>query len=331
MIERLVAKLYRGECSQEELETLFNLLQENDDRPSDSLLMKIWEDSGKSDEHVNGDRDRIFNKIQSKIGTVHRSSIGGKKLIGKERTRKINWMMSAAAAVALLMASAFYFWPTAPTPKVVQTSFGEQRSVEFLDGSRLRLNANSKITYLSDQTWHQDKPRTVWLEGEAYFNVERQQKANQTFEVRTDDALVEVLGTAFNVHASEDRMQVYLDHGSIRLHLESIDTTVLMQPGDLVTYDKGSKTFLLQNKVEAALHTSWKDGVLPFNDSPLREVITKMEQIYGVQFQVSDDSIYERSIEFPMPTASLETAISILDKTLVDLEIRQQGQTFIVQ
>ncbi len=330
MIDRLVAKLYRGECSEEELETLFNLLKESDSTPSDSLMRKIWQESERFKTSDQTTKDRVFSKLQAKLEMPAKSAT--METVKPIRTKHfpMNWKLSAAAAIAVIL-TALFLWPSELPSKVVQTQFGEQRSIQFEDGSHLRLNANSKITYLSDESWQQGKPRTVWLEGEAYFEVEKKPMTNQTFEVRTDHALVEVLGTAFNVHTSSKGMRVYLDHGSIRLHLSAIDTVILMHPGDLVTYEESDRTFSIKKQVAKALHTSWKDGVLTFNNSQLSEVIEKIEQIYGVRFRVANRANYNRKIAFPMPIDSLETAISILNRTLSDLEIAREGDVFTIQ
>lgn len=330
MIDRLVAKLYRGECSEEELETLFDLLKERADSASDSLMRKIWQESERFHTSDSASKERVFSVIQAKMEMPSKGKYMG--IVQPFQTRHIlqHWKLSAAAAVAVILA-AFFLWPSEPRNKVVQTQFGEQRSIEFVDGSHLRLNANSKITYLPDQLWQEGKPRTIWLEGEAYFEVEKKPRTNQTFEVRTDHALVEVLGTAFNVHTSSKGMRVYLDHGSIRLHLSAIDTVILMHPGDLVTYDEKDRSFSIKKQVAKALHTSWKDGVLTFHNSELSEVIEKIEQIYGVRFRVANEANNYRNIAFPMPIDSLETAISILNKTLSGLEIVQEGEVFTIK
>lgn len=330
MIDRLVAKLYRGECTEEELETLFDLLKERDSSVSDSLMRKIWQESEQFNTSDHDTKERVLAGIQAKLEMSSKSTTMGTEQPVQTKHIPLNWKLSAAAAVAVIL-TAFFLWPSAISSKVVQTQFGEQRSIQFEDGSQLRLNANSKITYLSDRSWQQGKPRTIWLEGEAYFEVEKKPMTNQTFEVRTDHALVEVLGTAFNVHTSSEGMRVYLDHGSIRLHLSAMDTVILMHPGDLVTYQEKDRSFSIKKQVAKALHTSWKDGVLTFNDSQLGEVIDKIEQIYGVRFRVANEANYNRKIEFPMPIDSLNTAISILNRTLSDLEIVQEGEVFIIQ
>ena len=245
MIDKLVAKLYRGECSQEEIETLFDLLSESDVRPSDGLLRKIWEEAKGLDDPQNELRDSIFARIEDKMD---RSDVQKEQKPTVRHLQTRRWILIAASIALLIFAGTlFYGSPESPS-QVVQTQFGEQQSIKLLDGSHLRLNANSKLTYASDDSWRDGKIRAVYLEGEAYFNVEKKPTSKQLFHVQTQHALVEVLGTAFNVHSTDDRVTVYLEHGSVKLHLKSLDTTILMRPGDLVAYHEQNSEDLGQKR-----------------------------------------------------------------------------------
>src|SRR5690625_2537866 len=128
---------------------------------------------------------------------------------------------------------------------VYRTGFGEKLDIELDDGSQITLNANSVLRWAED--WQDNKDRQVVLEGEAFFEVKRQDGI--PFTVMTDDVAVEVLGTSFNVDSRESSTRVYLDEGKINLKLkketiedhaleESVEieqsNEILLQPGDQV-------------------------------------------------------------------------------------------------
>jgi hypothetical protein len=71
--------------------------------------------------------------------------------------------------------------------------------------------------------------------------------------------------------------------------------------------------------------------VLIFRDAPLQEVLEKIEETYGVEFEVKDTVDYLREINFPLPIHELDKAISILQKTMVDLEIQKSGEKYIIK
>ena len=107
-----------------------------------------------------------------------------------------------------------------------------------------------------------------------------------------------------------------------------------MEPGtlELVTYSAAKKE-ILQQKVEVKpeLHTSWKDGVLTFKETPLKEVLQRIEEVYGVQFEVTVPEVYETEVNFPLPIDDLPTAISILDRTLVGVNISKRSDQYILE
>lgn len=185
------------------------------------------------------------------------------------------------------------------------------------------------MIYASD--WSQEIDREVWMDGEAFFEVAKKPKSGQRFRVKTKAVTIEVLGTSFNVNSHGDKTSIYLEEGEIKLHLLNLDTTILMKPGDLIIYKENERKIINKHQVETAYHTSWKNGVLMFNSSPLLEVLQKIEETYGVHFEVKDTVDNQRQINFPLPINRLETAISILNKTMVDLEIKKVGDKYIIE
>ncbi len=181
------------------------------------------------------------------------------------------------------------------------------------------------------KTWSDNESRDVWLEGEAFFEVQKKPKTGQTFKVKTHDVTIEVLGTSFNVNNHGDKTSVYLEEGEIRLYFLQLDSTIVMRPGDLIVYSKLTGDIVYKHQVHTELYTSWKNGVLIFRDSPLREVLEKIEETYGVEFVVKDTVDYLREINFPLPIHELEKAISILQKTMVDLKIQKVGEKYIIK
>ena len=329
MREKLIEKLFQGKCTRFELQLLFDLINADKEPPSQKLLEKLWEESGKISAVGSSARDDVFTKV---FGQITQEKDGGQKP-EKIPARRINWLLwrkHIAAGFLILLIGLGSFYVLSSQPKdVVQTTFGERRSIQFEDGSTMRLNANSRVSY--SDGWQDGEPRQVELMGEAYFNVEKKPSTNQVFNVRTNHAIVEVLGTTFNVHSTSDETRVYLEEGSIRLQLIDLDSMILMQPGDFVIYREQDRSVVVERDQPRKYHTSWKDGVLIFYNSPLSDVLNKIEQIYGVQFTMDNEENFERLIAFPLPIDSLETALSILEKTLVDLKINQNGNRVLIK
>ena len=95
---------------------------------------------------------------------------------------------------------------------------GCEFSLTLSDGSHVWLNAGSKLKY--PEVFAGDH-REVYLEGEAYFEVTRNEQAS--FSVHTRDMNLQVLGTSFNIKAYPDETETVttLLSGSIEQHYPS--------------------------------------------------------------------------------------------------------------
>lgn len=274
-------------------------------------MERIWNVQQELEPASKDAKERVWLKLNQQIKSE--PSI-------KKPKQRILLLRIAAAVVVMLIAGFALFQHDAPEDVV--RSGSEQRAIELSDGSSMLLNANSLATYVN--------PRKVSLDGEAYFDVQKKLSA-QTFEVHTKHAMVEVLGTRFNVKSTDEYTSVYLEEGSVRLYCHEIDSVILMEPGDLVTYDKNTQVLTQLKDETAQTHIGWREGVTLLEDMKLRLVLEKIEEVYDIEFEVSESSNIQRIVTFPLPTSSLDTTISLLENTLIDLEISKDGNKYIVR
>lgn len=321
MKEKLIQKLFTNTCSQEELLTLLQLIEKDPTPPSSILMKKLYESMDRQSEPETVIRNSVYAKVLNKMSAIDEmTSIQHKRV----PTFRKSYLYPIAASLVMLIGLAFWLFGGLENRQVVnKTNYGQQHALELSDGSKVRLNANSQLVY--NKSWSSDEDREVWLDGEAFFEVEKKPAIDQKFQVITKDLTIEVLGTTFNVNSHRGKTSVYLEEGSIRLYLNHLDTVLLMEAGDLIAYTVGSDVFERKNGVLSEYHTSWRESVLIFKNAPLREVLEKIEETYGVQFKVTNASHYEREINYSLPTNELQTAITILKRTVDGLEIRQEG------
>ena len=108
--------------------------------------------------------------------------------------------MQWAAIFLLPVLSAFtvYYFTQRPQrnlqPTVITAQKGEKAEVVLPDGSNVWINSGSTRTY--DRHFN-GKERSVYLQGEAYFEVTENKK--RPFIVHTKHITVQALGTSFNV------------------------------------------------------------------------------------------------------------------------------------
>lgn len=97
------------------------------------------------------------------------------------------------------------------------TPYGKRGTLVLEDGTKIWLNARSRIIYPTQFSDHQ---REVFVEGEVYFDVTPDKK--RPFIVKTDRINVQVLGTKFAISAYKEEKQshVVLASGTVNVYTD---------------------------------------------------------------------------------------------------------------
>lgn len=246
----------------------------------------------------------------------------------KNKTYKIPFYKSrtyqsiAATLLLFIAISAFYFNNSA-TSIVHKTAYGEILDIKLPDGTTVKLNSNSILSYTNDDA------REVILEGEAFFNVEKKPSANAKFLVITNDLKVEVYGTAFNVNQRNTRTQVFLEEGKIALKLNN-GIQKKMIPGDLVSYSYENDKIIEEKRVlKTEIETSWKHGSLVFEYSTLESAMLKIENTYGITTIFGDENSKKIRITGAVPTQNLEICIKTIEKSAQVTIVKENNKLYI--
>ncbi|WP_340203129.1 FecR family protein [Ascidiimonas sp. W6] len=183
------------------------------------------------------------------------------------------WLRIAAAVVLIFGATYFMMRDTQ-----VSTDFAQTDTVILPDDSEIILNAGSNVTY-HKLSW--DKNRSVKLDGEAYFKVEK----GQTFDVVTNQGTVSVLGTQFNVKDRKDFFEVVCYEGLVKVTHEL--KQILLQPGESFKVVYGE--FKEESRLKA-LEPSWIQKESMFKSVPLQMVFNELERQFNVKIQGVDNT-----------------------------------------
>ncbi|WP_167852102.1 FecR family protein [Hymenobacter elongatus] len=254
------------------------------------------------------------------------------------RTRQ--WTAAAIATTVLLVLAGLGLWrrpapAAAPAWTRYATHPDERRQVRLPDGSSVVLNASSTLRMAS--AWTPRQPRKVWLTGGAYFNVRHTAPArlktvaaapnNVKFVVHTGPLDVAVLGTQFTVLSYVGKTKVVLNTGQIQLsrrqpgHLDQ----VLMKPGELVEYNAATPAApLAKRAVKAAFYSAWTQGQLDFDNTPVGEIVTLLEDTYGLHITRRDATLRQQKLTGSVPNHDLDELLSALGKSL-DVKVFRTG------
>lgn len=173
----------------------------------------------------------------------------------------------------------------------VRTPIGTESKILLPDGTKVWLNSASELTFAKQlgQT-----NRTVFLKGEAYFEVNKQPiDAHRfaSFQVYSERQMVEVLGTKFQIksYADEAVVSTSLYEGSVKLKTldasSRTDKTVLLKPGQQGLYDREKNILDFKNISEAEPQT-WRDGYFSFHGESLLDVCQQLARWYPVKFDI---------------------------------------------
>lgn len=274
----------------------------------------------------------IDGEWESLQGRIEASSVQPVPALKKPISRRPRMLFprwsKIAASVALLVFFSYFLYESVLNPTIEhKTLYGQQVSFTLPDSSVVELNANSTLAY------RKRNPRKVWLDGEAFFQVKKKPGSGANFEVVTNDLIVEVLGTAFNVASSGLRTEVVLEEGSVKLNLNrDFEREIYLEPGDLVAFEANSSTSLIKEKVKPKLVSSWKNGVLQFEDVSLSSVMLRIEEIYGWESTYLNEDLKNRKISVPLPANDLNSALILLSKAIgVEIERNEVEKTLTLQ
>lgn len=325
-IEQILKKL-EGQLTNQEEADFQNWLGESDENLRFFEAMQMLHKKGKGyHQYQRIDVDAAWDQVLQKdqLGRFAQPT----SLVNPFRNLFSRYQVSIAAAIALLIATtALLFYLQVFSSEVsMQTAYGEKKTFVLPDDSEVVLNANSRLYYSKNQ------PRKIRLEGEAFFKVSKKPATGAKFWVVTNDLEIEVLGTAFNVNSHQGKTKVYLEEGSVKLDLQN-DTIpeIILIPGETFTYSpKNGKSFE-KNRSETGLERSWLAGIQLFEETPLQEVLKKMEDLYGVSIELKDSNMADLEMTMGIPIENLNIALATIENTLALKITRINRTTFVLE
>lgn len=193
------------------------------------------------------------------------------------------------------------------------TPRGGRYQVNLADGSRVTLNADSKLRFPVAFT---DSTREIYLQGEAYFEVAHDSKP---FIVNGENIDVQVLGTSFNVsdYQNERNATTTLVEGSVKLRSPSDQQ--LLVPGEQGVFSK-ERSNLTVEQVDTKLHTAWVRGITEFEDEDLESVMRRLARWYNFDFEFENEQA--RNYHFTARLEQNQPISAILEMLALTTEVK---------
>lgn len=255
--------------------------------------------------------DPLYDRICEKIAAEAKQ---------KKKQKNIRLIRYISTRAAIFLFGIFFY------ALILHPYFGPEKENEFTliapknaiaeailpDGSKIFLNANSKLRYRGDNQ------REVFLLGEAWFDVKKD--AHRAFVVNTPGYKVLVHGTRFNVRAFLDNQQLVttLQHGSVEilpLNGKQNLRPVKLNPGQQFIFDPATDKGYV-SEVRAGFASLWKESEIRFENKSFRELLSMLEGRYNVRFVVKDQELFNYHYDGTIRDENLYTVLDILKQTL---------------
>lgn len=157
---------------------------------------------------------------------------------------------------------------------------GQRAELLLPDGTKVWLNAKTKFTFPEK---FDKKHRNVYLDGEAYFDVEKDEK--RPFTVSTEEYDIKVLGTEFNVMAYKGSgiFGTSLLEGSVEIVSHNNNPGCILEPNNIAySHNNEIKTMPLTDKG----YLLWKEGIIYFDNETVDQIMTKLELYFDIKIEV---------------------------------------------
>lgn len=238
----------------------------------------------------------------------------------RQLARPAAWAIAIAVMVVVsaalwLRGSAITDWwgPSTSEVRTFATQKGQRAAFRLADGTRVRLNVDSRLTVPAS---FGDGQRAVQLQGEAFFEVS--EDSLRPFVIRAGEAVTQVLGTAFDVSAypEDGETRVVVAEGRVALRAgrspeaqneepfassaeegrsgrrngDAPVEGVVLTNGQMGAIRQGGAPVVRQ-PADVKHHLAWMDGRLAFRKASFSEVTRRLARWYGLEIRVEGAAI----------------------------------------
>ena len=320
---RIIDRELAGEASSEDDAALRRWLAED---PRHAELLRALRsaaepNAGKASDHWNVDAawarlstrvDGIRSPRPIGLRPAHAAERAPASRSLRQRIAVVTTTLAAASLVALL-------WQSSTTPeshrvarvgrREVVAANGQQTRVTLHDGTRVVLNAGSRLRY---SPMLGSTPRDVELEGEGYFDVVHD--ASRPFRVHARGNVAEDIGTRFVVRAYRDsrNVEVVVEEGRVSLKRDRVAASpAMLDAGQLGRVElDGSVTVVDSADVERWL--SWTHGVLVLDGLSLAEAAVEIGRRFDAHVVVEDPALAQRRVSARFRSEPLRQVLDAL-------------------
>ena len=308
----LLPKIFSGEATDEEKRLVDEWMGTDPaNRNEYDAFARLWNLTALSSPPDEIDIEKEWRRIDRSI-----SQTGNK-------TINLYYLIRIAAAVILISVLSYTVFRSMRYNSV-KAPASALKVVQLPDGSKVSLNAGSKIVY---RKGFGITDRNLSLRGEAYFEVN---KGQIPFIIEAGEAMVRVTGTKFNVkaYAGRTEIRVTVTEGTVKLYRSGLQQhETFITAGETGLFDRSEKTFTKLSTADQN-DLSWKTGIIDFRNTPFPEVTDILMNTYHISLS-SDPVLNHCTVTVRFENQKPDSVLNVLKSTL-NLSITKKGKRYIL-
>lgn len=316
-MKKLLTKYFEGISENSEQRELLELLRREKNLKAFQEEKQQWKEKTYNSP-MNLNIAYKWSKLKSKLN---------QQLLYERLQRRYFFMKYAAVALLVISLTTSYFLynnnkeTMIVADSTITTDNGQVSKLTLPDGSEVWINSSSILTYNSQ---FGISNRDFQLEGEAFFKVAK--NIDLPFHVNSGELIVTALGTEFCVsnYKETGKIDVVLEEGAVKINSIIDDGFELrLAPDEIASYDLETYR-VLKKRVNTKLYTSWRDGIIHFNQSTMEEIVFKLEKRYNQKFTM-DDNVRNLHFNLTVSNEDLNDVIAIIE-LVSNVESHNEGE-----
>jgi transmembrane sensor len=316
----ILAKYLCGEMNEAEERAFMEEISASDQK----LIMletmkKQWSAIEGYDDNRKPDTSKAWNKLHARLEDDN--LIPAKATAG--RNSLMPTQLRVAAVVVILIATAVVIIvsqksKTLPPAEMVKLNTVNETNTlvkTLTDGSVIYIAQNSMFSFPKE---FETGSRNVGLKGEAFFDIAS--NPSKPFIIETDEAFIQVLGTAFNVKTQNgEGFELVVDRGKVKVTLKNDPShSEFVTAGEKISTVKNN---LVKSKQSLADANTWYRQRMHFKDESLHNIISVLNRNFNTTFVVGDKQTGNRKLTV---TFRNETAASMTELICTTLNLKSQ-------
>ncbi len=307
-----LAKYLSGEMSGDELSDFESEIAVSDYKISIENMKNQWSAmKGYKEPHA-PDAIKAWNKLHARLG--EEKLIPARNI--ETKSRFVPSLLKVAAVILILMgvgAAIYLQMNRKSSVEMVELNTNNEANTlikTLNDGSVIYIAQNSMFSFPKE---FESDSRNVALKGEAFFDIAS--NPEKPFIIETDEVVIEVLGTAFNVKTKNGKgFELIVDRGKVKVTLKKDPShSELVIAGEMINTVKNN---LVKTKYIAGYDHTWYKQRMHFKDESLQNIISVLNRNFNTTFVLAEKETGNRKLTVTFDNETPETMTELICVTL---------------